>query len=77
MLDAVLGLINIEQNDIVKVFTITSIVFLPPTLVASIFGMNYKYMPFLDTVWGFWLSLVLMVSSAVLPLVIFRLKRYI
>ena len=77
MLDAVLGLINIEQNDIVKVFTITSIVFLPPTLVASIFGMNYKYMPFLDTVWGFWLSLVLMVSSAVLPLVIFRIKRYI
>ena len=74
MLDAVLGLINIEQNDIVKVFTITSIVFLPPTLVASIFGMNYKYMPFLDTVWGFWLSLALMVSSAVL---IFRIKRYI
>ncbi len=77
MLDAVLGLINIEQNDIVKVFTITSIVFLPPTLVASIFGMNYKYIPFLDTEWGFWLSLVLMICSAVLPLVIFRIKRYI
>ena len=77
MLDAVLGLINIEQNDIVKVFTITSIVFLPPTLVASIFGMNYRYIPFLDTPWGFWLSLVLMVVAAVLPLVIFKIKRYI
>lgn len=77
MLDAVLGLINIEQNDIVKVFTITSIVFLPPTLVASIFGMNYRYIPFLETTWGFWLSLILMVISAVLPLVIFRIKRYI
>ena len=77
MLDAVLGLINIEQNDIVKVFTITSIVFLPPTLVASVFGMNYKYIPGLDTEWGFWLSLVLMVIAAVLPLVIFKIKRYI
>lgn len=77
MLDAVLGLINIEQNDIVKVFTITSIVFLPPTLVASIFGMNYKYIPGLDTEWGFWLSLGLMVIAAVLPLVIFKIKRYI
>ena len=77
MLDAVLGLINIEQNDIVKVFTITSIVFLPPTLVASVFGMNYKYIPGLDTEWGFWLSLALMVIAAVLPLVIFKIKRYI
>ncbi|MCH5284210.1 MAG: magnesium transporter CorA family protein [Akkermansiaceae bacterium] len=77
MLDAVLGLINIEQNDIVKVFTITSVVFLPPTLIASVFGMNYKYIPFLDTVWGFWFSLLLMLIAAVLPLVIFKIKRYI
>ena len=77
MLDAVLGLINIEQNDIVKVFTIMSVVFMPPTLVASIFGMNYKYIPFLDTEWGFWLSLVLMGMAGILPLVIFKIKRYI
>lgn len=77
MLDAVLGLINIEQNDIVKVFTIMSVVFLPPTLIASIFGMNYKYIPFLDTEWGFWLSLVLMVMAGIVPLVIFKIKRYI
>ena len=77
MLDAVLGLINIEQNDIVKVFTITSVVFLPPTLIASVFGMNYKYIPFLETEWGFWFSLALMVIAAVLPLVIFKIKRYL
>lgn len=77
MLDAVLGLINIEQNDIVKVFTIMSVVFMPPTLVASIFGMNYKYIPFLDTEWGFWLSLVLMGMAGILPLVVFKIKRYI
>lgn len=77
MLDAVLGLINIEQNDIVKVFTIMSVVFLPPTLIASIYGMNYDWMPFLHTEWGFWLALGLMLLAAVLPLVIFKLKRYI
>ncbi len=77
MLDAVLGLINIEQNDIVKVFTIMSVVFLPPTLIASIFGMNFKYMPFLDTPWGSWLSIALMVLAGLVPLIIFKLKRYI
>lgn len=77
MLDAVLGLINIEQNDIFKVFTIMSVVFLPPTLIASMFGMNFKYMPFLNTDWGVWVSVVLMVLSAALPLIIFKIKRYI
>lgn len=77
MLDAVLGLINIEQNDIFKVFTIMSVVFLPPTLIASIFGMNFKYIPFLDTEWGFWLSIVLMGLAGILPLIIFKIKRYI
>ncbi|MDO5472030.1 MAG: magnesium transporter CorA family protein [Akkermansia sp.] len=77
MLDAVLGLINIEQNDIVKVFTIMSVVFLPPTLIASIFGMNFDHMPFLHSPWGFWISLVMMVLAGAIPLIIFKLKRYI
>jgi len=77
MLDAVLGLINIEQNDIVKVFTIMSVVFMPPTLVASIYGMNFKYIPFLETEWGVWLSLLLMVMAGIVPLIIFKIKRYI
>lgn len=77
MLDAVLGLINIEQNDIVKVFTIMSVVFLPPTLIASVFGMNFEHMPLLDSPWGFWLSIVMMVLAGAIPLIIFKLKRYI
>lgn len=77
MLDAVLGLINIEQNDIFKVFTIMSVVFLPPTLIASIYGMNFDHIPFLHTSLGFWFSIGLMVLAGVLPLVIFKLKRYI
>ncbi|MBR4107483.1 MAG: magnesium transporter CorA family protein [Akkermansia sp.] len=77
MLDAVLGLINIEQNDIFKVFTITSVVFLPPTLIASVFGMNFRFIPFLDSEYGVWISLVLMVLAGALPLIIFKIKRYI
>ena len=77
MLDAVLGLINIEQNDIVKVFTIMSVVFLPPTLIASVFGMNFDYIPFLHAGWGVWLSLGLMLASAIVPLIVFKLKRFI
>ncbi len=77
MLDAVLGLINIEQNDIVKVFTIMSVVFLPPTFIASIFGMNFRHMPFLETAWGVWISLLVMVLAGLVPLIIFKLKRYI
>jgi len=77
MLDAVLGLINIEQNDIFKVFTIMSVVFLPPTLIASIYGMNFDHIPFLHTSLGFWFSIGLMVLAGVLPLIIFKLKRYI
>lgn len=77
MLDAVLGLINIEQNDIVKVFTIMSVVFLPPTLIASVFGMNFQHMPLLASPWGFWISIVMMVLAGAIPLIIFKFKRYI
>ncbi len=77
MLDAVLGFINIEQNEIVKVFTIMSLVFLPPTLIASVFGMNFAHMPFLHASYGFWIAGGLMVLAAILPLVIFKIMRYI
>ena len=54
-MDATLGLINVEQNDIIKVLTVVSVVGVPPTLVASMYGMNFKYMPELD--WSLGLSL--------------------
>ncbi len=77
MLDAVLGLINIEQNEIVKVFTIMSVIFLPPTLIASIYGMNFERMPFLSSDWGFGVSCVVMVISAIMPLVYCRYKHFL
>ena len=77
LLDASLGLINVEQNAIIKIFSIASVVFLPPTLVASIYGMNFKYMPELELPFGYPSSLILMVISAVIPYVFFRWKGWL
>ena len=67
LLDASLGLISIEQNAAMKLFSWAALVFLPPTLIAGIFGMNFHHMPELDWVWGYPASLALIVASAVLP----------
>ena len=75
MLDAVLGLINIEQNEIVKIFTVAAVVFMPPTLIASIYGMNFAHMPGLENEYGYYISLVVMLVSIILPLVYFRSRR--
>ncbi len=77
LLDASLGLINIEQNSIIKIFSIASVVFLPPTLVASIYGMNFQIMPELTWVAGYPYSLALMVISAVIPFFFFRWKGWL
>jgi magnesium transporter len=73
LLDASLGLISIEQNAAMKLFSWAALIFLPPTLIAGIFGMNFHYMPELGWVWGYPASLVAIVASAVLP--IWYLKR--
>lgn len=77
LLDASLGLINVEQNAIIKIFSIASVVFLPPTLVASIYGMNFDYMPELDWSVGYPSSLVLMAISAIIPFLFFRWKGWL
>ncbi|MDM9623774.1 magnesium and cobalt transport protein CorA [Rhizobium sp. AC44/96] len=77
LLDASLGLINIEQNSIIKIFSIASVVFLPPTLVASIYGMNFESMPELHWVQGYPYSLGLMVISAIIPFFFFRWKGWL
>ncbi|PDT12782.1 MULTISPECIES: magnesium transporter CorA family protein [unclassified Rhizobium] len=77
LLDASLGLINIEQNSIIKIFSIASVVFLPPTLVASIYGMNFQVMPELAWTAGYPFSLALMVISAVIPFFFFRWKGWL
>lgn len=75
--DTFLGLVNIDQNKIIKIFTIVSVIFLPPTLVASIYGQNFVRMPFLDSPYGFWISLLLMVAFSGAILLVFRKKRWL
>jgi magnesium transporter len=72
-----LGLLNIEQNKVIKIFTIVNVVFLPPTLIASIYGMNFKIMPELHWEYGYLISIVLMIISAILPVYIFKKKNLI
>lgn len=77
LLDASLGLINVEQNSIIKIFSIASVVLLPPTLIASIYGMNFEFMPELQWMFGYPSSLILMVVSAVIPFFFFRWKGWL
>ena len=77
LLDAVLGLISIEQNGIIKIFSVAAVVFLPPTLVASIYGMNFQAMPELNWEYGYPLAIFLMVVSAILPFVYFKRKGWL
>ena len=71
-----LGTINIEQNRIIKLFSVAAVVFLPPTLVASIYGMNFRHMPELDWVAGYPMAIVLMLLSAALPYLYFKRKGW-
>jgi magnesium transporter len=77
LLDAVLGLISIEQNGIIKIFSVAAVVFLPPTLVASIYGMNFQTMPELSWEYGYPLAVGLMILSAILPFVYFKRKGWL
>jgi magnesium transporter len=70
-----LGLLNIEQNKVIKTFTVVSLVFMPPTLIASIYGMNFRVLPELDWSIGYPFALVLMLVSSIIPLLIFKRKK--
>jgi magnesium transporter len=77
LLDATLGLINIEQNAIIKIFTVAAVAFLPPTLIASIYGMNFDFMPELHWRYGYLVAIGLMVLSAALPFWFFRRRGWL
>ena len=77
LLDATLGLINLAQNDIIKLFSVLAVIFMPPTVIASIYGMNFKEMPELEWHFGYPLAILLMVCAAVLPYVFFRWKKWL
>lgn len=76
LLDAALGLINIEQNGIIKIFSVMAVIFMPPTLVASIYGMNFHHMPELSWPIGYPIALGLMIASAVVPIMWFRKRGW-
>jgi magnesium transporter len=77
LLDAALGLINIEQNGIIKFFSVVAVIFMPPTLIASIYGMNFDVMPELHWHGGYPMAVVAMVVAAVLPVLWFKRRGWL
>jgi len=77
LLDATLGSVNIEQTQIIKLFSVAAVVFLPPTLIASIYGMNFEHMPELAWNLGYPLAIVLMIASAIAPYLYFKYCRWL
>jgi magnesium transporter len=77
LMDATVGFININQNKIIKIFSVASVALLPPTLIASSYGMNFKVMPELDWALGYPYALGLMIASAVVPMWYFRKRGWL
>ncbi len=77
LMDATVGFININQNKIIKIFSVASVALLPPTLIASIYGMNFKFMPELDWQAGYPFALGLMLASALVPMWYFRKRGWL
>lgn len=77
LLDAVLGLINIEQNAIIKIFSVAAVIFLPPTLIASIYGMNFRHIPELSFKYGYVFAIALMMLSSWLPYKYFKRRQWL
>jgi magnesium transporter len=77
LLEAMLGVVNLEQNSVIKIFSVVAVVLMPPTLVGTIYGMNFRHMPELDWLLGYPMALALMVLSAVLPYVYFKWRKWL
>ena len=77
LMDATVGFININQNKIIKIFSVVSVALLPPTLIASIYGMNFRYMPELNQSWGYPFALALMTASVAAPMIYFWRKGWL
>jgi magnesium transporter len=76
LMDATVGFINLNQSKIIKIFSVVSVALMPPTLLASVWGMNYKHMPELDATWGYPMAIIAMVISAIIPLWYFHHKGW-
>jgi len=77
LMDATVGFININQNKIIRIFSVASVVFLPPTLIASIYGMNFRILPELNWSFGYPFAILLMIASAITPFWYFRKRGWL
>ena len=77
ILDATLGLINIDQNNILKIFSVVTVFLLPPSVIGAAYGMNFQHIPGTNEPWGFWAALGLMLASAIGPFLWFKRKGWL
>ena len=77
LLDATLGMVSLEQNNVIKIFSVVAVALMPPTLIASIYGMNFKHMPELDWHLGYPIAIVLMIVAAIAPYMYFKWKKWL
>lgn len=77
LLDAMIGVVSIEQNNIIKIFSVAAVVFMPPTLVASIYGMNFQMMPELRWAFGYPFAIGVMILAAILPYLYFKWRKWL
>lgn len=77
LLDATLGMVSLEQNNVIRIFAVLSVILMPPTLIASAYGMNFRNMPELDWIYGYPFALGLMLVSSIVPYLFFKWKRWL
>jgi magnesium transporter len=77
ILDATLGMINIDQNNILKIFSVVTVFLLPPSVIGALFGMNFEHIPMSAQPWGFWIAIGMMVLSALLPWLEFKRRGWL
>ncbi|MBS0367348.1 MAG: magnesium transporter CorA family protein [Proteobacteria bacterium] len=77
LLDATLGMVSIDQNNILKIFSVVTVLLLPPSVIGAFFGMNFSYIPLLKDHWGVWAGLAMMLVTAIVPYVYFRRKGWL
>lgn len=77
ILDATLGMVSIDQNNILKIFSVVTVFLLPPSVIGALYGMNFEHIPWLHEPWGFWYALGLMILSAIVPWAIFKWRGWL
>jgi magnesium transporter len=77
MLDATLGMVSIDQNNILKIFSVVTVFLLPPSVIAGFYGMNFRVFPGLQEPWGVWAALTMMVLSSVIPYFVFKRRGWL